>query len=476
MKKQLVFLDIDGVSPDVIYSALDDQATALSRIGNKGIRVDRGVTVFPAVTLCCQASMYTGVFPGTHGIVGNRWFDRKFDPPVFRTYVEAKYAAGSYGFGLFGLPTIILPERPELNFANNDMRDDVRTVYQMAKDAGLESWQVFNQYSRGVDRWIKPSRPEMILFALCHEGYANNKHWDRANISHAIKVMKKEGRVPDIFVLYESGLDNQSHDFGPAIQHDYFRTIVDPQIARFFDELAKLRPLDEYHFVITSDHRQAAITKDMDHVVTIEKLVDIFKTVPGGGFSLFDLKGELVHDDNNAVLCYEAGTAQIHLKNRAKNSWHTPPDFDSDIIPVAQTFQKLKNTTAPYYDIILVRRQPGADYEVFDNDSLIPLETFFADKDDRYPDAVRRIRGINCSRSGDVTVMIDFSSGYYFHKKPKAGEHGSLAALDSLIPIIVSGPGVPNLRIPTASLVDVVPTVGRILDFDTTGAQGKSLF
>jgi predicted AlkP superfamily pyrophosphatase or phosphodiesterase len=40
-------------------------------------------TAFPSVTLPCHASLLTGSFPGTHGIVGNNWFRQTFSEPGF---------------------------------------------------------------------------------------------------------------------------------------------------------------------------------------------------------------------------------------------------------------------------------------------------------------------------------------------------------------------------------------------------------
>ncbi len=94
-KKQMIFLDIDGILPEVLYELADDKSTNISRIAGCGQRVKRAVTIFPSVTLCCQASMFTGVYPAEHGIVGNLWFDRGQTPPVFRKYTDAKTAAGS---------------------------------------------------------------------------------------------------------------------------------------------------------------------------------------------------------------------------------------------------------------------------------------------------------------------------------------------------------------------------------------------
>ena len=471
-RKQLIMIDIDGIHPDVLYGFLDDKTTNTSRIAGTGLRAETASAVFPAVTLSCQPSMFTGVFPGRHGIIGNSWFDRHCDPPMYRRYTTAATAAGVYGFGLVGWPTIILPQRPQLQYANNDMAADVKTVYQFAAAAGLDSWQVFNQISRGVGKWIKPTRPEMILFALCHEELVHNKHWDKATFKHLFRDMRKNP-LPDLTVFYISGHDNSSHEHGPDTQNDYYRSIVDPLFGLFIAELEKIRPLEEFHFLLAADHCQAKTVREKTHIVTNEMLAEVMNSVPGGGYALFDKKS--VRAADTAVMCTEAFTAQVHLKNRQTGRWADEPDFERDTLPAAAAFEKLKNGQMPFVDIVLVRRGFGADYEVFSGGSLISLENFFSGKESEYPDAVRRLKGVNCSRCGDMMVLLDCRKGYYFGDKPKAGEHGGLHILDSAVPFAVSGPGIPNSTVRDASIVDIVPTIGKIMGFETPGVDGKSL-
>src|SRR5213075_2013071 len=44
---------------------------------NRGVRVDRAVSCLPSITYPNAVSIMTGRFPGHHGILGNRWFDRR---------------------------------------------------------------------------------------------------------------------------------------------------------------------------------------------------------------------------------------------------------------------------------------------------------------------------------------------------------------------------------------------------------------
>lgn len=474
-KKRLVFIDIDGINPQVLYDMLDEPGSNLGRIAGRGARVERAVTVFPAVTLCCQASMFTGTWPGTHGILGNSWWDRFSNPPRFRYYTDARTAMGNYGYAMFGWPTLLLPRKPGLQFANDDLSKSVETIYEMAHRKGLRSMQVFNQYSRGVDNWVVPSRTAMILFALAHEELLHNRHWDKATFAHLFRAMRKGGELPDLIAFYISGHDNNSHEHGAHDQAQYFKNFVDPLFGRFITEFEKHAPLEDLYFLITSDHGQANTIKDQEHVVDHALLGQILGAVGGGGFQLAARKKVLPTD--TAIGNMEAGATQFHLINRETFNWADPPRFEQDIMPVAEAFSHYGKSGGrpPFVDLLLVRPAPDQGYMVFENGALTDLETYFADKDEIYPDAVRRVRGLECKRSGDIIVILDYSQGYYFGDKPKAGEHGNLCAADALIPFVVSGPGIADQTIPFASLIDAVPTAGALLGFDTSKAQGRSI-
>ncbi|MFA6451450.1 MAG: hypothetical protein WCX65_18395, partial [bacterium] len=299
-----------------------------------------------------------------------------------------------------------------------------------------------------------------------------NRRWDRATFRHLYKDLKK-GPLPDILVFYISGHDSNSHENGPDNQREYFRSVVDPLFGGFIKEFEKFRPIEEFHFIITSDHCQAKTIRDKKYVINNDIQAGILALVGGGGFKLFDRKQ--VREGDTAVICTEAGTAQVHLMNRATGKWADQPRFEEDLIPAAETFEKYKTGDLPFVDLILLRREFGADYEVYEHGSLIGIDKFFAGKEAAYPDAVNRIHGVNCSRSGDLTVLLDYSKGYYYGDKVKAGEHGNLCAADSLIPFVISGPGIPDKSIPYARLVDAVPTIGKIMGFETPGVAGRSL-
>src|SRR3954454_19117603 len=67
-----VVLNVVGLTPSMLGSSMPE----LSRWAS-GASVSRITPAFPAVTCSAQADYLTGVYPDTHGIVGNGWYSRE---------------------------------------------------------------------------------------------------------------------------------------------------------------------------------------------------------------------------------------------------------------------------------------------------------------------------------------------------------------------------------------------------------------
>ena len=72
MAHSVALLNLVGLSPALIGEHTPAIADFARRSG--GVRTLR--PVLPAVTTTVQSSMFTGVEPSEHGIVGNGWFNR----------------------------------------------------------------------------------------------------------------------------------------------------------------------------------------------------------------------------------------------------------------------------------------------------------------------------------------------------------------------------------------------------------------
>jgi len=75
--KRLVVLDVVGLTPRALA-----HAPRLAALASSGFRATLD-PVFPAVTCPAQASMFTGLLPRDHGVVGNGWYSHELSEVLF---------------------------------------------------------------------------------------------------------------------------------------------------------------------------------------------------------------------------------------------------------------------------------------------------------------------------------------------------------------------------------------------------------
>lgn len=77
--RQLLIV-VDGLRPDYVTAEVMPHLTA---IGNRGVVFTHHHSVYPTVTRVNAASMSTGAYPSTHGLLGNSVFFPRVDPAAF---------------------------------------------------------------------------------------------------------------------------------------------------------------------------------------------------------------------------------------------------------------------------------------------------------------------------------------------------------------------------------------------------------
>jgi hypothetical protein len=98
-ERRAVLIDIDGVRGDTFEQTYrDGRLPNFQRILGSAMWFDNAASVFPTVTMAGQASLFTGVPPATHGVIGNQWFDRAAGRMV--DYLTVTGVACVYGFTL----------------------------------------------------------------------------------------------------------------------------------------------------------------------------------------------------------------------------------------------------------------------------------------------------------------------------------------------------------------------------------------
>lgn len=471
----VVLLDIDGLKRDVLYNMLiDGKLPALERIFGEGAWVRNGVTVFPSETLPAQTSLFTGLNIRRHGIVGNGWLDRTGETAKLIDFSKADTAAMVFGYRLYGFPSLLLPVTDERGLVNRAMYPGARTLYHALSDAGRTSHVIYNHISGGATRWIRPTRGDMVYFALTQKARVDYARLDRRTFTTTERAVRKFG-MPDLLTIYFCGLDTWGHHTTREGQDAYLAHTIEPIIFKLLDLLDELNVLDKTRFALCSDHGHSWLGDR--HRLSHTALMD---ALAGGGFH--PVAHSPLPPDADCYINVIGGCAQLHVRNRADNNWRTPPSVENDLIPVAKLLagfeHDCENNGAPAtgcLSLILVRPAPDADYHVFHDDALVPVEKFFWNKLNQYPHAFQNIYGLNCPRSGDIVIFTDFERGFYFSDETVPRSHGSLSPDDMSIPILFSGPGIRRRIIERAGIIDIAPTIARLLGADFSGMDGHPL-
>ncbi len=475
--RRAIIIDIDGLRWDSFNDALksgllpsfqkllggDEECRANS------VFFDRASTIFPSVTLAGHASIFTGVYPGQHGIAGNQWFDRAgdaFNPPFIPSepfdymhpcsqlciYIteppltsEMKEIAFIRCHTLSSKQDLLLscsnPSPPGL--VNKHLK--AQTIYEAAGEAGRSSAVIFSQYWKGVpeENVVHPNQVEQYLYGITETKFLpdpqNFAEFDRGMMLHAIDKVNADG-FPDILTVYFSGLDATGHMHGIKSQMNYLSKYIDPAVG---DLLLELKGRDRNWcrntlFVIAADHGQMPIDKKNEASQSA-----VNSALDGAGFN------------KNYVVAVNGGMAHIYLRNRSTSNWSDSPRFDKDIIPAAEALCSRIDDSRLWK--ILVRADDG-EYKVYnasrkksgDKDVCRTIGTMelSQDQDLKSPDnlnIIELVNELNSERSGDILMLLQPSS-YFEHgdllRWGKKADHGSLHEGGLRIPIVLAGGGV----------------------------------
>lgn len=490
MKKKLVMIGIDGANRDVLYSLIEKRELPFfAEIVEDGIIVENATTLFPATTVPCVASMYTGCYLKTHSILNNNWFDRFHNPPLFKAYVaSAREALKSLDKKLFGFPKIFLPDANLGGQINNEISSDAQTIYEVATENGATSYALFNYIGKGATKWIRPRRRDMLLFAYIEKLKKGYEPFEKAMIDVTINSTKKF--LPDIISVYFGCNDGNSHRNGVSDQARYFKELIDPQLLRLKNFLTNKYPDFDFYYTVCADHGQTEFEeKDKDRTLWIDDFKNIIKSTDNnltveGGETITTTDVDVIFTFGNGV------SVGLYVRNKKTKNWKDEPDFENDIIPILNTFLKVSDSTVDFplkkdgfLDFILTRRNFNEGYKVYENTppynttgKFIELEEYFKDKSDRYIEPTQRIKGINSPKGPDIIIFLNYDyKKYQIGKEFKKGNHGSLFKDDSYIPIIFSGKEIKKGKLNKASLIDYAPTCAKILGFEMKKVDGEIL-
>ncbi|KAI1472372.1 Phosphodiest-domain-containing protein [Daldinia caldariorum] len=279
-----LIISLDGFRADFLNRGLTPRLNAFVKEGVSPLYMTPS---FPSVTFPNHYTLATGLYPESHGVVGNTFWDPDLQSEFFYTDPDRSLDAKWWG----GEPFWVTAEEQGVRTAVH-MWPGSEAHVQGKDPSFLDKYNGKEKLPKKVDR---------ILEFLDKPG-VENPDADPADIR------------PQIIAAYVPNVDADGHRFGPN-STEIRSTIseVDNMLDQLFHGLETRNLTNIVNVIIVSDHGMA--TTDVSRMIQIEDLVDIDKVEHLDGWPLVGIRPK---NPDDLQLLYEQAA------EKAKSN----PNFD----------------------------------------------------------------------------------------------------------------------------------------------------
>jgi len=482
-----VIIVVDQLSADAFEARAAKTTGGIRRMIDQGARFrDLRFEVAPTITSAGHATIVTGTYAASHGIVSNEWIDWQSGKGVLSTEDHAyqtldRPPAKQDGTAPTHLRVPTLGDALKVSDARAKVvaisGKDRSGILLAGRSADAAVWfdserPIFTSstfYAPKVPAFVEPTNQALgaaLLKKLFTWGLpgggttganpiprgrqgdsepdaeqpALQPLLDAWQIDLALAAVKSlqlgADEVPDLLAVSFSGHDRIGHGFGPDSPEGVAEFLaVDKEVGRLFDGLDQQLGKGSWVAVLTSDHGVAPVPETM-----------LARRIDAGRIDLKKLR-EALEDEADARL----GPGDWFAGNK------TP-----GITASAQGREKVLAIADALRAVAI--RQPG----VLD---LLPGPQLQAGALGSSVEVWRR--GYVPGRSPDFTVV---SKPYWIYTKKDVTGHASQWLYDRSVPALFLGAGVTKGVHEQAEAIDIAPTLARLLEVPPpAGAQGKVL-
>jgi predicted AlkP superfamily pyrophosphatase or phosphodiesterase len=244
-KPYVILISADGFRHDY---AKKYKAENLLKLSQNGVKSKGMIPAYPTNTFPNHYTLVTGMYPSTHGLIDNTFYDPKRDE--LYTMGNKKIVADSSWYG--GLP-----------------------LWGLAEKNGLMAASLFWVGSESNVAGLSPS-----YYYKYHNEFSNDRK---------IEIVKDWLKLPEeirphLITLYFPQVDTQGHYFGPDAKETEEAVLeIDRAVGRLAEEISKLN-IANVNFVFVSDH--GMILSDVDNPIKLPELINNRRFVVANSFSL----------------------------------------------------------------------------------------------------------------------------------------------------------------------------------------------
>ncbi|HEX2112275.1 MAG TPA: alkaline phosphatase family protein [Gaiellaceae bacterium] len=434
--KKVILVVIDGLTPAMLERGVEEQRVpALAELLDRGT-YSRGVTTFPSVTPVCLTSIATGAHPDRHHIPHLAWYHRGEQRII-------EYGSSFPAMRAVGARRALRDSIFDMNHAH--MSSGATTIFEAVEDAGLTAASVNFTCYRGRtrhpiklpllaarNRWYEAAYgPKRFFFFNLFESdetgapLAVRSRLDGSIDAYAGVIgrwlVTRDGF--DLLVFYLPDFDYASHLTGPASPLDAL-TRADASVGCLMEAAGGANELlDRYAVVVCSDHGQTHV----DETIDLSAAFDDLAVLPGRRSDPDDFD-VVVTASNRSGMVYRLPRCPLAPRELAER---LDGEAAADVVLFRDGGEAVARREG---EELRFRPEPGG-WRFDGVPGVLP--------DADYPDGLERAwRALACPNAGEVIVSA--RAGWEFadlggRGHAGGGSHGSLAADDSIVPILAAG-------------------------------------
>lgn len=485
----VVHFVLDGVHQEVFQHEVEtgNLPNLKAQFLDHGAISEQAITTFPTVSSPGYISFVTGLGAGNSGIVFLEWFDR------------AKQKVVGY-LTLAGHQRVNDDLMNFLKLRAGDETDLDSPLTLFEKLAPHPTAAIYTPFRRGSTLVHPKKFPMRALFSglVAKDGLTLN----RLAMNKLNKVFSQSlPKIPRYTLVGFYGTDFYGHHTGPGSEEVQFvLKQFDQLFQTFMEKLKSQKILDRTYLIVTSDHGMHATGKQLkltEHLWQegIRKRDKIYVSNRGVSSTFIYVAGEEgwkelpnLHylrnfpGEKGAIdlidtLLKTEGVEWIALRDDFDRVRIYQPNGEGVITQLTIGEKNFYSYLYQGNDPLGFAKDPGL--QPFLDGKPYSAEFWFKNTvGTNRPNAVVELSHLfKDPRAGDILVVAEQTYGF---RKAKAGTHGSLNRDDMVIPLWISGPGIPSGRFGPAQSVDLYPTIlnwfGLLQPTDLNYQEGSILF
>ncbi|KAI9594178.1 alkaline-phosphatase-like protein [Syncephalis fuscata] len=284
--KTVVMISVDGMRADYLDHG---QTSILTRMAREGVRAEYMQPSFPSTTFANHYTLVTGLYPESHGIISNTFYDPETNDTFWYTDPARSHDSKWWG----GEPIWV-------------------TAVKQKQRSAIHMWP-------GSSSEIAGHRPT----------YWDPFNKDTTPAQKANRILDwldmPMGDRPQLIGAYIPAVDTAGHDFGPdSSEVDFALRQVDDMMSRLFNGLEQRNLTDIVNVIVVSDHGMTRVNEHQ--VIHLDNIIDMTKVASNHGFPLALLTP---HSDKDIHSLYQAlskasqtSKFQVYLKESVPKHYH----------------------------------------------------------------------------------------------------------------------------------------------------------